>query len=425
MAALSVRGSIRVPGDKSISHRALMLSALANGRSRVRRILDSADTRATADALRALGATIPDLSEDFTVVSGGSSSLVSPRGVIDCANSGTSARLLAGIVAGLDGVCVRFEGDESLSRRPMRRVASPLTAMGAAIEFHGDREPATLPMTVCGAPLRPITWDNPHASAQVKSAILLAGLVSGAGCEVLEPSRSRDHTERMLAARGVTIDVRPDGIRLAGGQTISPLDVDVPGDPSSAAFFLGFGSLVGDADLTLRDVGLNPTRTGAIDVLTRMGARVDIEPVPSHDGEPRGALRVRSARLTATRISGDEIPRCIDELPLLACVAAYAEGVTEIADAQELRVKESDRIRAVVINLRALGVEADETPDGMRIRGGARPLRGSVVTHGDHRLAMAFGVLAQLPGNDIRIDDPDCVAVSYPDFWADLRRVTA
>ena len=417
---LSVRGTIRAPGDKSISHRALIFSTLARGPSRVRNLLQSADVGATASALRALGANIPPLSSDMVVDGVGVAALRSPYGALDCGNSGTTARLLAGLVAGLTGRVARFEGDESLSRRPMGRIARPLAAMGARIDFEGANGAERLPMRVHGAPLQRIVWTSEHASAQIKSAVLLAALVAGVEVELTEPERSRDHSERMLAARGVSLEVLANGVRLAAGQTVQPLDVSVPADPSSAAFFAALAAMATDGELRLTEVCLNPTRTGAFDVLRRMGATITTFDVHESGGETVGTIVAIASTLAGTRIDGSEIPRCIDELPLLACVAARAEGETVIADAGELRVKESDRIRAVVENLRKLGVDAEEREDGMRIVGSRQPLSGQVSTYGDHRLAMAFGILAALPENSITIDDPGCVAVSYPHFWSDL-----
>ena len=424
-ARLVVQGIVRTPGDKSISHRSLIFAALAKGESRIRHILESADVQATGNALRALGADVPALGPDMVVTGHGIAALHSPTAPLDCQNSGTTTRLLAGLIAGLDGVSARFEGDASLSRRPMRRVAAPLTAMGATFEFEGAIGHSGLPMRVTGAALQPIEWQSEHASAQVKGALLLAGLASGVEVTVREPQRSRDHSERMLSARGVALDVVDDGVHLAPNQTLIPLDVDVPADPSSATFFAGLTALADHGEIRLVDVCLNPTRTGAFDVLGRMGASLTIEDERVIGGETVGTVVVRPASLVGTHIGGDEIPRCIDELPLLACVAARADGETRITDATELRVKESDRIHAVVENLRALGADVEEFPDGMRIVGSKRPLVGRVATHGDHRLAMAFGVLGAVPGNSIIIDDPACVAVSYPTFWTDLARVIA
>ncbi len=420
---LVVRGAIRAPGDKSISHRALIFAALASGPTRIRDILASADVHATAGALRAMGAEIPALSADFVVNGRGIASLHSPESALDCGNSGTTTRLLAGLVAGLAGREARFDGDASLSRRPMRRIAAPLTEMGARIDFEGADGHDGLPMRVHGKPLSAITFVNTHASAQVKGALMLAGLASGVGVTVREPQRSRDHTERMLLARGVQLTVSDAGVVLPPAQVLTAVDVVVPSDPSSATFFAALAALADDGELRLENVCLNPTRTGAFDVLRRMGARIDIEDARTIGGEAIGTLVVFPASLQATSIGGAEIPRCIDELPILACVAARAVGETRITEAGELRVKESDRIRAVVENLRRLGVDVDELPDGMRITGSQAALSGHIVTHGDHRLAMAFGILGALPGNRITIDDPGCVSVSYPTFWRDLAQV--
>lgn len=421
---LRVAGTVTPPGDKSISHRALLLAALADGPSRIRHILPSADVHATAGALRALGVALPPLSPDFVVEGRGAGGLRTPAHPIDCANSGTTARLLAGVLAALPGVEARLEGDASLSRRPMRRVTTPLVEMGAQVWFEGAAGHDGLPLRLRGGALRPLTFDSPHASAQVKSALLLAGLVAGVEVVVTEPERSRDHTERMLAARGVRVQVEGRTVRLPAGQRLRACDTDVPADPSSAMFLAALAALATEGELCLEGVALNPTRTGGFDLLRRMGADVAVLAERDAGGEPVGTLRVRPGPLRAIDARGADIPRAIDELPMLACLAARAEGTTVIRDAQELRVKESDRIRAVVANLRAIGVEAEELPDGMAITGGAHPLAGTVVTHGDHRLAMAFGVLAALPGNAIAIDDPGCVAVSYPGFWGELARVT-
>ena len=417
---LLVRGVVRAPGDKSISHRSLILAAMASGPTRILDILASADVHATARALRAMGAEIPALSDDFIVHGRGIASLHSPASALDCGNSGTTTRLIAGLVAGLAGRMARFEGDASLSRRPMRRIAAPLADMGARIDFEGAEGHDGLPMRVHGMPLSAITVVNTHASAQVKGALLLAGLASGSGVTVREPQRSRDHTERMLQARGVALTVADGDVVLPPAQTVSAVDVVVPSDPSSAVFFAALAAFADEGELRLDNVCLNPTRTGAFDVLRRMGVRIDVEDERTIGGEAIGTLVVYPASLQATAIGGAEIPRCIDELPMIACVAARSVGETRITDAGELRVKESDRIRAVVENLRRLGVDAEELPDGMRIVGSQSSLAGHVVTHGDHRLAMAFGILGAVPGNRITIDDPGCVSVSYPNFWRDL-----
>jgi 3-phosphoshikimate 1-carboxyvinyltransferase len=417
-----VAGELRVPGDKSISHRALIFGALAEGPSRVRDILPSADVHSTAGVLRALGVDIPPLGPSIEFTGLGPQGLRTPDQDLDCGNSGTSARLLAGVVAG-SGLTGRFVGDASLSRRPMGRVKRPLEAMGATIEVSDQ---GGLPMVVKGGALHQIEWDNQNSSAQVKSCVLLAALCSGVEATVREPTRSRDHTERLLAAHGVEVWVNESAVLLFGGQKLTPLDLQVPGDPSSAAFFAALAALAPQGELLLRDVCVNETRTGFLAALAEMGATIDMRDKALRSGEWVANLHVSAgAGLRGVTIPADAIPTLIDELPLLACIAAYAEGETRVTGAEELRVKESDRISAVVNNLKALGADADELPDGFVVRGTHPRLRGSVVTHGDHRLAMAFGVLGTIPGNEIAIDDRDCVAVSYPEFWVDLARVTA
>ena len=418
---MKVAGSLRVPGDKSISHRALMLAALGDGTSRVTRILESADVHSTASVLRALGADIPALSPDITIRGVGLRGLGAPSTSLDCGNSGTTTRLMAGIVAALP-IRARFVGDASLSRRPMRRVAKPLEAMGARFELpaHGG-----LPMTIHGGALREAVWRSEVASAQVKSAILLAGLVGGVRVTLDEPAPTRDHTERMLGARGVDIVRQGTHVELAPSHThISALDTRVPGDPSSAAFFAALAAMADEGTLVLEDVCVNETRTGFLETLRRMGAEVRFERDHLAGGEWISPVVVCPAGLRGVTVGADIVPSMIDELPMLACLATRADGETVITGASELRVKESDRIAAVVANLRAIGAEAYELPDGMRVVGSRKPLRGEVRAHADHRLAMSFGILGAVPGNEIRVDDPECVSVSYPSFWEDLARVT-
>ena len=418
MAALKVAGTIRVPGDKSISHRSLILSAMADGESVVRGILDSEDVRSTAEVLRSLGADIPAFTDTIRVRGRGLRELKAPRAPLDCGNSGTTTRLMAGVVAA-HPFAARFTGDASLSRRPMKRVAEPLTYMGARFEFeHGDG----LPMTVHGVDLRSVDWDTGGASAQVKSAILLAGLVAGVEVRVTEKSLSRDHTERMLRAMGVDVETDGNQVCLRPARRLRPLEIRVPADPSSAAFFVALAALANEGELVLTDVCLNPTRTGFFAALRRMGASVEEAREISSAGEELGSVRVKPARLRSTRITGDQVPALIDELPLLACVAAGAGIELEITGAGELRVKESDRINTVVQNLRAVGADAEELPDGLRVRAGRRELAGTIDPRRDHRIAMAFGVLSAATGNRITVKEPECVAVSYPGFWDDLRR---
>ena len=418
---MRVAGTVRVPGDKSISHRSLILASLADGESRIRGILDSEDVRSTAGVLRALGARIPEMSADMRINGVGLRGLTAPRQSLDCGNSGTTTRLIAGVVAA-HPFSARFEGDASLSGRPMKRVAEPLTYMGAQFDFeHGDG----LPMTVRGLDLRGIDWNTGGSSAQVKSAILLAGLVAAVEVRVTEKSLSRDHTERMLRAMGVDVENDSNQVCLRPSRRLTPIEIEVPADPSSAAFFVALASLAGEGELTLTEVCLNPTRTGFIAAMKRMGADISESREATKAGEETGTVRVRPAALHGIRITEVEVPSLIDELPLLACVAAGAGIDLEVRGAAELRVKESDRINTVVQNLRAVGAHAEELPDGLRVSGPRRDLSGTIDPRGDHRIAMAFGVLSAATGNRINVMNPDCVAVSYPEFWKDLRRVAA
>lgn len=414
---MKVHGRIRVPGDKSISHRALIFSALANGSSRLSGLLTSADVQNTASVLRALGVTVPPVGTQPIVLAGAGPLALRPAaGDLDAGNSGTTTRLMSGVLAALPFAST-IVGDESLSKRPMLRVAQPLTAMGARVVFaRGDG----LPLTIHGGVLRGLTWRCESASAQVKGAIVLAGFVAGVPVEVHEPAPTRDHTERMMRGRGV--DVRSEGtiVTLNPGAVMRALDVDVPGDPSSAAFFAALAALASGGQIELPGVCANPGRTGAFRVLDRMGARVLWEDMTDSGGEPIATLVAAPRTLHGTAIEPHEIPSLIDELPVLACVAARAAGETRVTGAGELRVKESDRIALVVNNLRAIGADADELPDGFVVRGSDRPLKGRVTTEGDHRIAMAFGVLGAATGGGIEIDDPACVGVSYPSFWTDL-----
>ena len=418
---MRVSGTLKVPGDKSISHRSLILSALSVGESRVTDILQSADVHSTAGVLRSLGVDIPELSSDFVIRGVGRHGLKPPASELDCGNSGTTTRLMSGVVAGCPApMQATFVGDSSLSRRPMRRVARPLEAMGARVELpsHGG-----LPMTIYGATLHDIVWNNEIASAQVKSAVLLAALVSGVKARVNEPTKSRDHTERMLAARGAMLEISEGGVGFDELGELHAIDTAVPGDPSSAAFFAALAALADSGTIRLEHVCINETRTGFFRHLREMGAAVVEENCRGEGGELVADIVISPVALRPGLVTARDVPSMVDEIPMLACLATRVDGETVVGGAGELRVKESDRISAVVSNLRAIGADAEETPDGMRIRGSNLPLSGRVVTHGDHRLAMAFGILGAARGNDIEVDDPDCVAVSYPQFWADLARV--
>jgi len=424
-----VEGRVRIPGDKSISHRALICAALATGRSRIRHILRSADIESTAGVLRNLGCAVPPLDERIAIDGVGLRGFRAPAGDLQCNNSGTTVRLLAGAVSA-HPFASRFVGDASLSRRPMRRVAEPLTAMGARFAFEGEDG---LPLVVHGGSLKPIAWSSKVPSAQVKSAVLLAGLVGGVEVSVREPVRSRDHTEAMLRAAGVKIVTTGGGDRdasysvtLRPASALNPLDIDIPGDPSSAAFLAALAAVATRGEISMTSVLRSETRWGFFHTLRSMGVRILEGSVDERGGERVvGELRVAPASLRGVAVAAETVPSMIDELPVLACVAACAEGETTVTGAAELRVKESDRIASVVTNLRALGAEAEELPDGFRIIGSDRPLTGRVITGGDHRIAMAFGVLAAIPRNEIEIDDRTCVAVSYPGFWTELARVLA
>ena len=413
-------GTVEVPGDKSLSHRALIFAALAHGRSRVRGLLESADVTATAGVLRTLGVDISSTDGATTIAGRGRRGLHAPPRDLDCGNSGTTARLIAGVVAG-HPFAARFVGDASLSRRPMKRIKHPLEAMGAWVELErGDG----LPLTVLGGDLSPIVWETSTASAQTKSAILLAALVAGVRAEVREPAPSRDHTERLLAALGAHVATSEGQVTVEPVEQLSPLDFDVPGDPSSASFLAALGLVADEGEVVLRDVGLNGRRIGFFHVARRMGADIQWQMEREVAGEPVGTIRARPSALRGTVVEAAEIPGMIDELVLLGCLATRAAGETLVRGAQELRVKESDRIATLVQNLRSIGADADETADGFVVHGSTRPLRGMVRTQGDHRIAMAFGVLARIPGNDVRVDDAACVAVSYPRFWEDVERLT-
>lgn len=403
-------GRVRVPGDKSISHRGLLLGALARGTTRIDGLLESEDTRATRAAVRALGADVRD-EGGLTLVTG--APWQDATTTLDCGNSGTTARLLLGALA--PRANATLTGDASLSRRPMARVARPLAAMGASVEGG-----TTLPLTVRRRALHGIDWTAEVPSAQVKSAVLLAGLAAEGGTTYRETVPTRDHTERMLAAMGAAI-VSKDGVIVLEPGPLGSIDLTVPGDISSAAFWLVAASLVARSDVTLEGVGLNPARTGVLAVLARMGAALTV--APRSGVEAWGDVNVRGSTLRGTVIQGDEIPTLIDELPVLAVAAAFAEGETVIRDAAELRVKESDRIATTVAGLRALGFDADERPDGMVIAGGGprRPATSAVPSHGDHRIAMAFAIAGLRVG--ATLDDVACVGTSYPGFFQTLSEV--
>ncbi|HEV8124929.1 MAG TPA: 3-phosphoshikimate 1-carboxyvinyltransferase [Gemmatimonadales bacterium] len=419
---MKIAGIVRVPGDKSITHRALMLAALARGTSYLGGALTSLDAGSTARVLRRLGVGVSPLRAQQTVEVRGRSRFQSPAHPLDCGNSGTTARLLLGLLAG-HRFAATLTGDSSLRRRPMRRVTGPLGEMGARVtESNGDG----LPLTIRGGPLRPIRYRMPVSSAQVKSALLFAGVTGKVPVEVYEPGgRSRDHTERMLQGAGFSVSSDDGWIRFAPDSRLAPFEMQVPGDISSAAFLIATALLAEAGELTLASVGINPTRTGLLAVLERMGAHVIVVPTLEEQGEPVGDLMIRPAHLRGTEVFAREIPGLIDEIPVLAALATRATGTTVFRQAGELRVKESDRLELMAANIRALGGRADVHGEDLWVEGNPEPPRGRVVTAGDHRLAMAFQVLGTLPGSRVRVDDPRSADVSFPGFARVLRSVQA
>lgn len=416
-----LRAELVVPGDKSISHRAIMLGALSNGPCVITNFLEGEDCLSTMAAMRKLGVEIEHAEPGTVIVHGTRGRFTAPDSDLDCGNSGTTVRLLSGILAA-QPFRTRLTGDASLSKRPMRRVITPLTAMGARLSANGERD--TLPLVIDGGPLTGIRYEMPHASAQVKSAILLAGLFASGRTTVVEPAPSRDHTERMLEYFQVRPVRQGNEITIHGGQTLESRDFRVPGDISSAAFWLVAAAARPGAHLHLDNVGLNPTRTGVLAVLVRMGARLR-EIVESDEGELSGVVEIEGGQLNGTVIEGDEIPNVIDEIPALAVAAALANGTTTIRGAAELRVKETDRIAAIAANLRAMGVPVEEFDDGMEITGGTR-LRGArLPSFGDHRIAMSFAVAGLFADGETIIEDVECVATSYPTFARTLELVRA
>ncbi len=411
----SVAGRHAVPGDKSITHRALMFAAMARGRSTVTGALTSLDARSTARVLRDLGATISPLRSGVAVSIDGRGGLTGPRRRLDCGNSGTTARLMTGLVAA-HPFTATLTGDPSLRRRPMRRVTEPLRAMGAVIPADQDR----LPLTIIGGNLRSLDWEMTVASAQIKSAILLGGMAASVPVTIREPAPSRDHTERLLRHFGYQVDSTPGVIRFLPGGRVVPHQYLVPGDPSSAAFLVAAALLAGRGEIAVSGVCLNEGRTGFIEIARRMGGVVDSADVIDQGGEPVGEIRAASSKLRAVGVGPEEVPAAVDEIPILACLAARAEGESRFDGLAELRVKESDRLELMATNLRNVGVDAAVDGDSLTVVGSDRPLAGRVVTAGDHRIAMAFQVLGRSTGCRIEVDDPGCADVSFPGFAAAL-----
>lgn len=417
-----LRGTLTVSGDKSISHRAVMLGSLATGTTEIESFLPGEDCLSTIRCFRSMGVQIEQNGSSVKVFGRGLRGLTAPAGILDCGNSGTTTRLLSGVLAAQHFNSV-LSGDASIQRRPMKRIMIPLRAMGADITSVSGNDCA--PLSIHGKQLYGIHFNSPIASAQVKSAVLLAGLYASGQTTVTEPALSRDHTERMLRSFGAKVltgnfEDRPS-VTVTETQNLYGTEISVPGDISSAAFFLVGASIVPGSEVVLRNVGINPTRDGVISALRAMGAKIEVLEVRNEDSEPAADLLVRYAPLHGTEIGGALIPRLIDELPVLAAAAAVAEGRTVIRDAAELKVKESNRIRTMAEGLSRLGAQVAETEDGLIIDGGAALHGGAVESYSDHRIAMSFAILSLVTDGEVRISDPDCVNISAPTFYEDLK----
>lgn len=415
-----VKGSIKVPGDKSISHRAIMLGSIAEGRTKIKGFLDGEDCLRTIEIFKRLGVSIERRGTDVLINSPGIKKWVTPAEELYAGNSGTTARLMLGILSG-SMVTSTLTGDASLSKRPMKRVATPLQSMGASIS--GEEEGDFLPLTIVGSTLEGIDYNMPVASAQVKSAILFAGLNAKGETVIRETAVSRDHTERLLKQFGAVLEQDGNAVRIQGGQALTGTDVIIPGDISSAAFFMAAAAMIEKSELEFVDVGLNPTRTGIIEVLRQMGAEVEILERNGEKGEQYGVVKVAHARLEGIEISGDIIPTLIDELPIIALLATQATGKTVIKDAAELRVKETDRIAAVTDELTKLGAKVEATEDGMIIEGPTPLTGGELKSYGDHRIGMMAAIAALVSDGPIHIEDPSCIAISYPNFFEHLSQL--
>ncbi len=423
-SGLSLSGRIRVPGDKSISHRALMLGAIASGETTIEGLLLGEDPRSTAACFRLLGAEISELNTQRVQVRGvGLGQLNEPVNILDAGNSGTTIRLMLGLLAGHAGKFFTITGDGSLRSRPMSRVVKPLQEMGSQI--WGRNGSSLAPLAVSGQHLKPIHYHSPIASAQVKSCILLAGLLAEGQTTVTEPALSRDHSERMLRAFGAKINVEPEtnSVTVTGPANLQGQPVVVPGDISSAAFWLVAASIVPGSELVIENVGVNPTRTGILEALQLMGADIELQNQREVAGEPVADLRVRHTFLKACEIAGDIIPRLIDEIPILAVAAVFAQGTTVIRDAAELRVKESDRIAVMATQLNRLGAKVTELPDGLEIVGGTTLTGAEVDSADDHRIAMSLAIAALNAKGTTTITRAEAAAISYPDFTATLQKI--
>lgn len=417
----SLRGEISVPGDKSISHRSVMFGALANGITKVENFLPGDDCLSTISCFRQLGVEIEQEGSRVVVFGKGFEGLSEPEGILDVGNSGTTIRLLMGILSGRPFHSVLM-GDHSIGKRPMTRVTKPLSLMGANIS--GRKEGEYTPLSISGQQLNSIEYKLPVASAQVKSAIILAGLQAEGETTIIEPEKTRDHTERMIRQFGGEVTTNGLAVSVRGGQSLTAANVSVPGDISSAAFFLAAGAIIPDSKIILKNVGLNPTRTGILDVLTAMGADINIEPYQTESGEPAGDITVAFSTLKGTVVEGSLIPRLIDEIPIIALIATQADGITVIKDAAELKVKETNRIDTVVAELAKLGARLEATEDGMIIYGNTFLKGGEAVSsHGDHRIGMMLAIGALLCTKDVSLEQAEAISVSYPSFFDDLQKL--
>jgi len=420
MRARRLSGTVPIPGDKSISHRYAMLAAIAEGESRIHSFAESVDCQSTLDCLKKLGVKVQRSGNEVTISGGGLNGLCTADGPLDAGNSGSTIRMLAGILAGQPFRTV-IGGDASLSRRPMKRIIDPLTRMGAKIIAAEGGLP---PLTIDGGNLVPIRYELPVASAQVKTAVLFAGLYAEGTTEVVEPHPTRDHSEIALRQFGAEVTKRNHTISIRGRARLRAQELTVPGDISSAAFFLVAGLLVPGSDLTIQNVGLNPTRTAIIEFLRSIGGDIKILNCESRHGELSGDVHVRAGAVTGGEIPANMVPGLIDELPVLAVLGTQTENGLVFRGAQELRVKESDRIAAVADNLRRMGAEVEEFPDGLRVRGRQRLKGAEITSYGDHRIAMAFSIAGLVADGITTIDDSDCVRISFPSFFDTLARVT-
>ena len=412
-----LRGTVTVPGDKSITHRALILGALGQGKTTISGYCRGEDCLNTLQAVRGLGIEIQEDGDGLEVLGKGLWGLTEPSSVLDCGNSGTGLRLLSGVLAGQDFFSV-LTGDSSLRNRPMGRVVTPLRRMGATIS--GRKAGEFAPLAITGGSLQGCDYVSPVASAQVKSSVLLAGLFAEGVTTLSEPLKSRDHTERMLKHLGIAVQINGLRVSLEGRTPFHGGSLSVPGDISAAAFFLVAGSIVPDSELFLPGVGMNPERIGIVETLQQMGANIEVRNSRDESGEPVADLLVKSARLQAVHLGADQIPKTVDELPILCIAAAVAEGETCVTGAEELRVKESDRIRTMATELRQLGVSIEETQDGLRIQGGAELQGGLGHSYGDHRVAMSLAIAGLVAKSPLLIDDVECVETSFPGFQGKL-----